>query len=141
MARVRTSLAEALSWAHAALHKDLQQLDQALARESAAKIRARLDATLGHLVEHFYFEEQNGYLDAVRQREPRFEHALTKLAAEHGELKRTLEELIAKARPAAALDDALREAIHVWIEQVRRHEAKENDLVQDAFNLDIGPED
>jgi hypothetical protein len=28
-----------------------------------------------------------------------------------------------------------------WVDCVRRHEARENQLVQDAFNLDIGAED
>jgi hypothetical protein len=36
---------------------------------------------------------------------------------------------------------ALRQEVRAWIERVRQHEARENDLVQEAFNRDIGTED
>jgi len=35
----------------------------------------------------------------------------------------------------------LREKVRAWVEKVRKHEASENDLVQDVFNLDVGAED
>jgi hypothetical protein len=31
--------------------------------------------------------------------------------------------------------------VREWVERVRRHETRETDLVQDAYNLDIGAED
>jgi hypothetical protein len=94
-----------------------------------------------HLTEHFRFEEQNGYMDVVREREPRLERTIQQLAEEHGQLTRSLDALIKEAGKATSLGDALREAILSWIECVRQHEARENDLVQDAFDLDIGVED
>jgi hypothetical protein len=138
------SIAEALGRAHAALAEDLRQLEEAIRPASGdgfVALRARLDATSAHLLRHFEFEEQNGYLDAVRKREPRLERNVEQLGGEHPELAHGLEVLIGKARAVTSLWDSLREDVRGWIERVRQHEARENDLVQDAFNWDIGAED
>jgi hypothetical protein len=127
-----------------ALFADLGKLDQAVQPSSGdglEELRARLGATHAHITEHFRFEEQNGYMDAVRKREPRLERMIQQLAEEHGQLRRSLDALIGKAAAATSLGDTLREEIREWVERVREHEDRENDLVQDAFNLDIGVED
>jgi hypothetical protein len=144
MARTRYSIAEALNRAHVALRKDLGKLEEAArpaSGEGAAELRARLAATRAHVIEHFHFEEECGYLDVVRTREPRLERAARGLADEHRQLAQSLDALVEEARTAAHLDDTFRKKIRVWLEQLRRHEARENDVVQDAFNLDIGAED
>jgi hypothetical protein len=138
------SIVEALGRAHAALLNDLRQLAEAVRPASAEglpDLRAGLDATRRHILEHFRFEEQNGYLDAVRKREPRLDRTVAQLAEEHRQLAESLDALIARAGAATHLDDTLREVVRGWIGRVRRHERCENDLVQDAFDSDIGPED
>jgi len=138
------SVAEALGKAHVALLADLRELEQAVrpsSGEDLAGLRARLGAAHAHITEHFRFEEQNGYMDAVRKREPRLERTIHQLAEEHGQLRQSLEALIGEARGVTSLGDTLREGIQGWIERVRQHEFRENNLVQDAFNLDIGAED
>jgi hypothetical protein len=50
-------------------------------------------------------------------------------------------ELVAEARAVTALDEPFRGKVRAWGERVRQHEARENDLVQDAFNWDIAAED
>jgi DNA-binding transcriptional ArsR family regulator len=144
MGRTEPSVAEALARAHAALLEDLRKLEEAArpaSGEGLAELRARLSATQTHVTEHFRFEEQNGYMDAVRKREPRLERTIQQLAEEHRQLAQSLAVLLEQARAATSLDDPFREAVRRWIERVREHEARENDLVQDAFNLDIGAED
>ena len=144
MGKTANSVAEALARAHVALLADLRELEQATGSSSGkrlAELRVRLSTTRTHLAEHFRFEEQNGYMDTVREREPRLERAIHQLAEEHGELRKSLDGLIREAGDATSLGDGLQEAIRTWIECVRQHEARENDLVQDAFDLDIGPED
>jgi hypothetical protein len=139
-----TSVAEALGRAHAALLEDLRKLEEvvhAISDARLAELRARLGVTRMHLTEHFRFEEQSGYMDVVRKREPRLERAVQQLADEHGQLRQTLDALIGELGSATHLDEALREKIPAWIKQVREHETRENDLVQDAFDLDIGAED
>jgi hypothetical protein len=144
MERREGTVTEALSRAHAALLEDLRQLEEAVrpaVGEGLAELRARLGATQAHILEHFRFEEQNGYMDAVRQREPRLERAVQELAEEHRRLAQSLDALIRKARAARGLGETVREAVRGWVDSVRRHEARENDLVQEAFSVDIGAED
>jgi hemerythrin-like domain-containing protein len=144
MGKPEPSIAEALSQAHAALLEDLRKLDEAVrpsSREGLADLAARLDAARAHITEHFRFEEHNGYLDTVRGREPRLERAIQQLVEEHRQLAQSLDALLGKARAAANLDDALREDVRAWVARVRQHEVRENDLVQDAFSLDVGAED
>ena len=144
MGRAENSVAEALRRAHAALLEDLRKLEEAARPDSGegpAELRARLGATRAHVTEHFRFEEQNGYMDAVRKREPRLERKIEQLAEEHRELAQSLERLIEHAGAATSLDDPFREEVRGWVERVRQHEVRENDVVQDAFNLDIGAED
>ena len=136
------SVAETLNRAHAALLKDLRKLDEAAGPTSgkvSTELRARLGATRTHLAEHFGFEEQNGYMDKVRKREPRLEHVIQQLAEEHRRLMQSLESLIGECSPG--LDNSFREKVRAWVQEVRQHEIHENDVVQDAFTLDIGPED
>ena len=142
--RTANSVAEALGRAHEALLADLRELEQAVAPSSGeglVRLRARLGEAHAHLTEHFRFEEENGYMDAVRAREPRLERTIQQLAEEHSQLKRSLDALIGEASAATNLSDTLRDEIREWIDCVRRHEVRENDLVHDAFDLDIAAED
>jgi len=138
------SIAEALGRAHATLLADLQLLRSAVHPASGkglTEVRNRLTATQAHIAEHFRFEEQNGYLEGVRKREPRLDHTIQRLAEEHRVLAQSLAARSEQADTASSLDDSFRDQVRAWIEQVRQHERHENELVQDAFNLDIGDED
>ncbi|HLN32229.1 MAG TPA: DUF2267 domain-containing protein [Gemmataceae bacterium] len=142
--RPGTSVAEAFCKAHAALLEDLGKLEEAARADSGeglAKLRTRLDVTRAHVTEHFRFEEQNGYMDAVRKREPRLERTIQQLAAEHRQVAESLEQLVEQAAVATSLTDPFREEIRGWVDRVRQHEARENDVVQDAFYQDISAED
>jgi len=138
------SIAESLSRAHKALRKDLQRLEDSIHRTSdsgMSEIRVIFAATRIHILDHFRFEEKNGYMDKVRKREPRLDHAIDQLAAEHRRLDQALDDLIQKVKQAPILDEDLRARTREWIQGVRQHEAREDELVQDAFNLDISAED
>jgi hypothetical protein len=77
----------------------------------------------------------------LRKREPRLERIVQELGEEHRELRQSLDVLHAEASVANKVDDSLREKVRDWIERVRRHEAREKDLVQDAFAWDLAAED
>jgi nucleotide-binding universal stress UspA family protein len=145
MPRTEGSVAESLGRAHTALLGDLRRLEEAARRASGevgpGELRARLRATQAHLTEHFRLEEQNGYMEAVRNRQPHLERTIQQLAGEHRELAQVLEALIEEGRSARCLGKPFRDEVHKWVERVRQHEARENDLVQDAFNLEMGAED
>jgi hemerythrin-like domain-containing protein len=142
--RQETIVAEALSQAHATLLAELRDLEKAVrpsAGEGLPELRARLSAIRTHIIEHFRIEEKNGYMDTVRKREPRLERTIQQLAEEHCQLAQSLDALIDEARASTSLDASFREQVRGWVERVRQHEMRENDLIQDAFNLDIGAED
>jgi hemerythrin-like domain-containing protein len=144
MKQTIASIAELLCQAHATLLHDLAKLEEAVeptSEESLAQLLSRLAAARSHLARHFHFEERNGYMDAVRKREPRLERTIQLLAEEHGELMASLETLIEQAKAATSLDDPCRDKVRKWVGRVRRHEVREGELVQDAFNQDIAAED
>src|SRR5581483_424241 len=144
MQTTKPSVAEALCRAHSSLLEDLGQLEAAVqpqSTEGLPKLHARLAATRAHIAEHFRFEEENGYMDVVRKREPRLERSIQQLADEHGQLLRSLDALIARAGSSENLEGSFRQAISEWIEGIRNHEHRENELVQDAFTWETFAED
>jgi iron-sulfur cluster repair protein YtfE (RIC family) len=144
MPATNTTVADVLGRAHAKLLQDLRQLEEAARTASgqgAVQLHACLARTWSDLAEHFQFEEQNGYMGAVRLREPRLEHAIRQLAEEHRQLTQSLDTLMTNAKAAAHVTDEFCQELHAWVERVRDHEARENQLVQDSFNLDITGED
>jgi hemerythrin-like domain-containing protein len=145
MTKSPTTLAEALSHAHTKLLDDLSKLEEAArapAEEGAVELHAELGRIHQHVTAHFRFEEQDGYMEPMRKREPRLERKIQHLGAEHRRLTQSLEALLGEARTATNLTDpSFREKVRAWVEQVRDHETRENQVVQDAFNLDISAED
>ena len=137
------SLAEQLTEAHDALARDLQKLDEAAAAPAGDdlwELKTRLGTVWRHLLEHFRFEEQNGYMDAVWQREPRLERTIVRLLNEHRQLAKSLEALIEKVWTRKGWTPSLAREIQAWVQRIRQHEARENTLVRDAYHLDLGSE-
>jgi hypothetical protein len=144
MGSVKPSVAEALDQAHAALAWYLRPLEEAAsatAGDGIVELSSHLARTKTHLTEHFHFEEHNGHMDAIREREPRLEHAVQQLTGDHRQLLQSLDALLERTQAATSLGGPLREEVRRWINHVRQHEARENELVQEAFNRDIGAED
>ena len=138
------SLGKALGRAHVVLLEKVQKLEEAVRPESGEtleEVRTRLGATQTQVTRHFHLEEKNGFLADVAEREPRLDRAVEHLVAEHRELAQSLDALVRKARATTVLNDSLREAIRGWIARLREHEARETDLIQDAFTVDLGAED
>ena len=137
-------IVEGLRRAHKSLVEDLRKLDEGIRSprvKGQGELVVQLADTRAHITEHFRFEEQNGYMDFVRKREPRLERTIQQLCEEHQELAQSLDALIEQARMATGRDDVLREKIQAWIGRLHHHEARENEVVQDAVNRDIGAED
>jgi hypothetical protein len=136
------ALAEALRRAHADLGKDLRELEAAArAPAGLTEMAARLDRTRLHLAEHFRFEEEDGYMTAVLQRDPNRERTIQHLRDEHRRLAEALAALLDEAAAGRGPGEALREQVLAWVAGVRDHESRENALVQDAFNVDLSAED
>ena len=135
---------EALKKAHEALLDDLQGLERALhspGGEDSAAISARLGRTQAHITQHFRFEEANGYMSAVLKKKPHLERVAGQLLGDHLQLAQTLSRLVDEAKTATKLDARFSTRVRAWIEDVRQHESRENQLVQEAFNVDMDAED
>lgn len=130
--------------AHAKLLGDLRVLTQIVrpfSREGLDALRSRLRTVRRDIAQHFNLEEQNGFMDAVKKREPRLDHTVDQLAEEHRQLRRSLDSLIVEAKLAARVTERIRTATRKWIQSVRHHESRENKLIQAAFAEDIAAED
>jgi hypothetical protein len=125
--------------AHADLHSALEGLREALS--SPAEARRKLLALRGHVLDHFRLEEKGGYMAPVLRLQPQQERVVLRLLAEHCHLAESLDDLIRDAAAATTIEDEFRKRVAAWVEVLRRHEADENVLVEDAFNQDVGQED
>ena len=133
-----TDSSDALGGAHDELLEDLRTLRNVAQTEPFQQLLSRLIQTRHDLIEHFQFEEQNGYLDSVRKRDLCLDHTLTKLAGEHRSLLRSLDDILAQCQTPHPAQDNIRKRVQDWVHEVRGHEIRENDLIQDAFTHDLG---
>lgn len=141
MKKGNASLTESL-WLvlHAKLLNDVRKLEDALrpaSNQGLIEIHARLTAARRDVSEHFDYEERYGYMDGVGAREPRLEGAIQKLVCEHGQLRHSLDAIIANAAAATRDKRKIRRDVRQWIRRLREHEARETELVEATFNLDF----
>jgi ElaB/YqjD/DUF883 family membrane-anchored ribosome-binding protein len=130
--------------AHTAFHADLRKLEVSVRPSSTASledVRDELRSARTHTSEHFRLEEQSEWMDTVRKRGPNPERTVEHLRQEHRELLEALDTLIEVVQSADRRDDVIREKIHKWVERVRRHETRKDDLIQEAYTLDLGAAD
>ncbi len=135
MKKAQPAGVEGLGQAHATLRKDLGELEAAARAASGAApvmLSALLRRARAHLAEHFRFEEENGYLSAVLLRDPNRGRQVEQLRDEHRRLFAALEALLNEAGQGRAVGAQVLE----WVAAVRRHEEREDTLVQDVFNVD-----
>lgn len=139
----RLDSTEELGRAHKALLQDLTELEAAVGSPSpdAKALVNRLDLTSKCLAQHFWLEEQNGYMETARARLPNLGPVIDKLKDEHARLILGVKELLATARGGANADSGFPTKVREFIEQVRGHETRENLLIEDAFNRDTGAKD
>ena len=96
------------------------------------------------LAEHFADEERGGYLGSALAVAPQFASQAATLCTEHAQFLERLDHLVARLRYSEATSNYWR-ASCLEIEQViadlRRHEQRENAIVQAAFEQDLGTND
>jgi signal transduction histidine kinase len=144
MQKSHKSLAEVIQRAHHMLLADLSRLEElgcTSARGSVAELNTQLRTVQTHLLRHFRLEEQDGYMDAVLKRDPGQERAVQQVLSEHQQLSESLSALIKDLSDRLRIEEALRLQLGEWIESVRQHESRENLLIENVFNQDIGAED
>jgi hemerythrin-like domain-containing protein len=140
---ILASIAEELHQAHARLQTDLRKLEneaEATSTATLSQLRSHLQLTRVHVAGHFQFETQGGYMEALRNRQPRLYRTIGRLAEEHEEMMQSLDALIESSRRPTSQLKAIRERVRDWIDSVRSHERRENNLMQEAFDFDVGSE-
>jgi len=120
---------------------NLEEMTDSSSGADGRALGACLTSLRSNLDEHFRFEERNGYMDAVLARAPQMARQVEGLREEHAEMRQSLIALAAQARKARSVDDELRQKVRDWVAKVRNHERRENLLVEDTFNRDLGAKD
>lgn len=102
-------------------------------------------STLSHeLQAHFLEEEEGGFFDHIRQRAPQLSTDTKLLEEEHQEFLGRIRDLITIAETCEGSDpwwQRLKAEFHEYSKGLMHHESLENQLLQRAYNEDIGSHD
>jgi hemerythrin len=132
---------------HRDLHQVFDRIRAAIAATDAPTPEQRREVTQmivnlrDCLAQHFAQEERGGYLEEAVTRLPRLEAKAAALQRQHGELLDAANAVLIAARQAATPADAwnvLRIEYTKLMQRLCAHEAAENEVLQTAFNEDIG---
>jgi len=107
---------------------------------SVDEIITSLDALHEHLGHHFSREEEGGYLEEALVHAPRLQTRASQLMAEHPPLLKQFGDLVAAAKRRK--DDkaqwpSLAKDLTKAIDDLVKHELRENQLLQEAFATDL----
>jgi hypothetical protein len=141
---IKSSFRDDLCQEHASLLERLSGLEEAIESAHGDTVADHLGAVRTHLLHHFEFEESGGYMKHVLDRAPHLHLQAQELLAEHGRMRKQVDDLLAQVSGLAAnrpLPDAFRHRVRDLLEFVRKHEARENRLVQETLNQDLGVDD
>jgi iron-sulfur cluster repair protein YtfE (RIC family) len=145
-----------VEWAqreHVALRQGLEALERLL-RELVDELRAghaaeaRISAAQGSLEslgsqlrEHFALEERGGYFSEALAVAPRLSRRADALLREHAaflERLGNLREMAFESRAPGDLWSAIEEGLRELAADLRAHEERENELILQAFDEDLG---
>lgn len=104
----------------------------------------RLSSLREILADHFQQEEKGGYLAAALAVAPRFNEEASELCAQHAKFLEALDQFIEQLMttpPAFQSWQEARDHFEQFLKELRRHEARENAIVQSAFGEDMGTGD
>ncbi len=129
-----------------ALRQRIRALEEVFAEPDAAEEYARKTLTLlegfdSALREHFAVEEEGGYFADVLKVAPRLSRRAARLEQNHKEFSEHLEALLALVQYAIDARDAwerVTTGVERFLRELRAHEDDENELVREAFMVDLG---
>ena len=131
---------------HRALNELMARIDRALEEKTSTVAEVSdLLAQLGdRLVKHFELEEEGGYFAEALTQAPRLISRANELMIQHPKMTRYARELAGAADPAQQPDlwwKQTRERFKAFQAELQKHESQENDLLQEAYNRDLGAND
>ena len=138
---------QAIDVEHAEMRKLLGSVHHVLADRSrpVSEVVAVLDSFLQFLKQHFEHEDQGGgFFDQITDQTPRLSDRADDVRHEHAGLLDDFKKLRDLAVEGAA-DDAwwgqLNSSFQTISKELMHHERREEDLLQESFNEDIGTGD
>jgi len=128
---------------HEHLRELLGNLHQALIerREAANKLSEMMTSLQEHVRVHFHEEEEGGLFSEVTAQAPRMSDRAEELKNEHVDLGAMVVELVTLASEEDELCTSLDTKFHDFSKALMQHESKENELLLDAYEDDIGSAD
>ena len=139
-------IVEKIMHEHDALREKVRRIHTVLAQPdpSQPEINLLLREYMNALIVHFSNEEDEGFFDEVTASAPRLERSASRLCMEHKKLVRQVDELCrfaAAGSPSIVWWRELSLRCHEFNKQLMHHESEENRLLQQAHQIDIGPND
>lgn len=130
---------------HLELRRLLERLSAAFeANESRDDLAVALGELRDSLDEHFQHEEVNGYFDEILERAPRLAPKVAELKRQHPSLLTAARGIQTWVDQAGGDETAMERAeseYREFILELLSHEGAENDLLQQAYNEDLGTSD
>ena len=121
---------------------DIQQLLHGLGNEGEREATlSKMNKILDYLAAQFELEEKDGYLAHVLEEFPNWHPQLQHLQQEHRLLHQQFGEI--RDRLSATAENSniaseLRRHLSDWIASFQQHQQREDDLLHEAFVLDVG---
>ena len=146
MGAERTPL-ETIRSQHLALHQKIRALEDVFAEpdgataETARKTMTLLEGFDSALGEHFAIEEEGGYFADILKVAPRLSRRAAHLEQNHKEFSKRLEALLALVQYAIDVPhewERVTTSVEGFLRALRAHEDNENELVREAFMVDLG---
>ena len=131
---------------HANLRDLLGEMHRIIAgrSESVDNVVKSLDSLIDYLRRHFQHEEDGGFFGEIAALAPRLSERAEEVCREHVELLTAIESFRDTARGGTATGawwERLNSEFHRLMKDLMHHERREQDLLQEAFNVDIGTGD
>lgn len=135
---------------HDALQSEIDQLGAWLKEADEyglpqfGQLGDRVSAIRNVVAEHFQLEDEGGYLAAPLVAAPELADRAAALHAEHSRLLAEFDALAAELRASPCKYDCWSAARHDFgqvLDHLRQHEHRENDLWQEAFEVESGTVD
>jgi CBS domain-containing protein len=114
--------------------------DAASADRWRAVLARDLDKLSSMLAAHFQAEERNGYMSGVLERAPALAHQVEVLLRQHKEMREQFVQLNRAVQGGQGLE-AVRDGLRRALAMLVHHEQQENELVQEAYQRDVGAGD
>ncbi len=130
-------------------HEELRELLGSVHRmlagplESAAKVVETLKSLQRHVQAHFYEEENGGFFDDIVAEAPRMSERAESIKREHTRLSDAMQELVCCAEEVERDDgrQLLEAKFHDFSKELMHHETRENEMLLETYDDDIGSKD